>query len=58
MYFFPFSAAVVHGIKEGLRKAITDHTVKAIVICGADGKFSAGNQSVTLSHCLRKPATD
>uniref|UniRef100_A0A452SD27 Enoyl-CoA hydratase and 3-hydroxyacyl CoA dehydrogenase n=1 Tax=Ursus americanus TaxID=9643 RepID=A0A452SD27_URSAM len=35
------SAAVLHGIKEGLRKAITDHTVKAIVICGADGKFSA-----------------
>ncbi|XP_069331337.1 peroxisomal bifunctional enzyme [Eulemur rufifrons] len=36
------SAAVVHRIKEGLQKAIEDHTVKAIVICGADGKFSAG----------------
>ncbi|XP_047732182.1 peroxisomal bifunctional enzyme isoform X2 [Prionailurus viverrinus] len=34
--------SVLHGIKEGLQKAITDHTVKAIVICGADGKFSAG----------------
>uniref|UniRef100_A0A8C3X2Y3 Peroxisomal bifunctional enzyme n=1 Tax=Catagonus wagneri TaxID=51154 RepID=A0A8C3X2Y3_9CETA len=36
------SVAVVHGIKEGLQKALTDHTVKAIVICGADGIFSAG----------------
>ncbi|XP_045395806.1 peroxisomal bifunctional enzyme isoform X1 [Lemur catta] len=36
------SAAVVHRIKEGLQKAIEDRTVKAIVICGADGKFSAG----------------
>ncbi|XP_049484401.1 peroxisomal bifunctional enzyme [Panthera uncia] len=36
------STSVLHGIKEGLQKAITDHTVKAIVICGADGKFSAG----------------
>ncbi|XP_030884109.1 peroxisomal bifunctional enzyme [Leptonychotes weddellii] len=36
------STAVLHGIREGLQKAVTDHTVKAIVICGADGKFSAG----------------
>ncbi|XP_014919806.2 peroxisomal bifunctional enzyme [Acinonyx jubatus] len=36
------STSVLRGIKEGLQKAITDHTVKAIVICGADGKFSAG----------------
>ncbi|XP_030185416.1 peroxisomal bifunctional enzyme [Lynx canadensis] len=36
------STSVLHGIKEGLQKAITDHTVKAIVICGANGKFSAG----------------
>ncbi|XP_057595615.1 peroxisomal bifunctional enzyme isoform X2 [Hippopotamus amphibius kiboko] len=36
------SATVLHGIKEGLQKALTDHTVKAIVICGADGIFSAG----------------
>ncbi|XP_058586702.1 peroxisomal bifunctional enzyme [Neofelis nebulosa] len=36
------STSVLHGIKEGLQKAVTDHTVKAIVICGADGKFSAG----------------
>ncbi|XP_044107862.1 peroxisomal bifunctional enzyme [Neovison vison] len=36
------STAVLHGIKAGLQKALTDHTVKAIVICGADGKFSAG----------------
>ncbi|XP_037694996.1 peroxisomal bifunctional enzyme [Choloepus didactylus] len=36
------SRAVLYGIKEGLQKAISDRTVKAIVICGADGKFSAG----------------
>ncbi|XP_007529865.1 peroxisomal bifunctional enzyme [Erinaceus europaeus] len=36
------SLAVLHGIKEALHKARTDHSVKAIVICGADGKFSAG----------------
>ncbi|XP_076973890.1 peroxisomal bifunctional enzyme isoform X1 [Tamandua tetradactyla] len=36
------SQAVLHGLKEGLQKAMRDHTVKAIVICGADGKFSAG----------------
>nr|XP_019591419.1 PREDICTED: peroxisomal bifunctional enzyme [Rhinolophus sinicus] len=36
------SMAVLSGIKEGLQKAIADPTIKAIVICGADGKFSAG----------------
>ncbi|XP_007195336.1 peroxisomal bifunctional enzyme isoform X1 [Balaenoptera acutorostrata] len=36
------SQTVLRGIKEGLQKALTDHTVKAIVICGADGIFSAG----------------
>ncbi|XP_066097290.1 peroxisomal bifunctional enzyme [Saccopteryx bilineata] len=36
------SLAVTRGIKEGLQKALTDRTVKAIVICGADGKFCAG----------------
>lgn len=36
------SVSVLHGIKEGLQKALTDHTVKAIVICGTDGIFSAG----------------
>lgn len=56
--FFPFSTAVLRGIKDGLQKATTDRTVKAIVLCGADGKFSAGNQSLTLSHCLWKPVTD
>ncbi|XP_036207083.1 peroxisomal bifunctional enzyme isoform X1 [Myotis myotis] len=38
----PISIAVFNGLKEGLQKAITDPTVKAIVICGADGNFSAG----------------
>ncbi|XP_003792785.1 peroxisomal bifunctional enzyme [Otolemur garnettii] len=36
------SAAVLQGIKEGLQKAKSDQTVKAIVICGTEGKFSAG----------------
>uniref|UniRef100_A0A8C0MQD8 Peroxisomal bifunctional enzyme n=1 Tax=Canis lupus familiaris TaxID=9615 RepID=A0A8C0MQD8_CANLF len=36
------STAVLRGIKDGLQKATTDRTVKAIVLCGADGKFSAG----------------
>ncbi|XP_047644204.1 peroxisomal bifunctional enzyme [Phacochoerus africanus] len=36
------SVSVLHGIKEGLQKALTDRTVKAIVICGTDGIFSAG----------------
>ncbi|XP_058412156.1 peroxisomal bifunctional enzyme [Diceros bicornis minor] len=36
------SVTVLRGIKEGLQKAVTDHTVKAIVICGAGGIFSAG----------------
>lgn len=58
MYVFSFSTAVLSGIKEGLQKAIADPTIKAIVICGADGKFSAGNQYLTLSGYLRNPATD
>uniref|UniRef100_A0AAA9SKD0 Peroxisomal bifunctional enzyme n=1 Tax=Bos taurus TaxID=9913 RepID=A0AAA9SKD0_BOVIN len=36
------STTVARGIKESLQKAITDDTVKAIVICGADGIFCAG----------------
>uniref|UniRef100_A0A8C2PB17 Peroxisomal bifunctional enzyme n=1 Tax=Capra hircus TaxID=9925 RepID=A0A8C2PB17_CAPHI len=36
------SINVARGIKESLQKAITDDTVKAIVICGADGIFCAG----------------
>lgn len=43
--FSPFSTTVARGIKESLQKAITDDTVKAIVICGADGIFCAGNVS-------------
>ncbi|XP_004473791.2 peroxisomal bifunctional enzyme [Dasypus novemcinctus] len=36
------SRTVLYGLKEGLQKAVRDSTVKAIVICGADGRFSAG----------------
>ncbi|KAI5940364.1 Peroxisomal bifunctional enzyme [Manis javanica] len=43
------SVAVLHGIKEGLQKAITDRTVKAIVICGSNGKFCAGADIRTFS---------
>ncbi|XP_069885848.1 peroxisomal bifunctional enzyme-like [Dipodomys merriami] len=35
------SFSVLHGIKEGLQKAILDHTVKGIVISGSGGKLSA-----------------
>ncbi|XP_045439719.1 peroxisomal bifunctional enzyme isoform X2 [Pipistrellus kuhlii] len=49
----PISIAVFNGIKEGLQKAITDPTVKAIVICGADGNFSAGADI----HGFSAPAT-
>uniref|UniRef100_A0A8I3W3R9 Peroxisomal bifunctional enzyme n=1 Tax=Callithrix jacchus TaxID=9483 RepID=A0A8I3W3R9_CALJA len=51
------SMALLREMEEGLQKAVTDHTIKAIVICGAEGKFSAGND-LTLSHCLWNPATD
>uniref|UniRef100_A0A4X2JUJ5 Peroxisomal bifunctional enzyme n=1 Tax=Vombatus ursinus TaxID=29139 RepID=A0A4X2JUJ5_VOMUR len=33
---------VIAGLMDSLRKAETDPAVKAIIICGADGKFSAG----------------
>ncbi|KAM5292279.1 peroxisomal bifunctional enzyme-like [Ctenodactylus gundi] len=36
------SLAMLHDIKEGLQKAASDSTVKAIVISGADGNFCAG----------------
>ncbi|KAM9004395.1 peroxisomal bifunctional enzyme isoform X1 [Sarcophilus harrisii] len=36
------SKPVIEGLLNSLRKAETDLAVKSIVICGADGKFSAG----------------
>ncbi|KAM5292389.1 peroxisomal bifunctional enzyme [Ctenodactylus gundi] len=36
------SVGVLRGIRDGLQKAASDNTVKAIVISGADGKFCAG----------------
>lgn len=36
------SLTVLNGIREGLKKAASDHTVKAIVISGANGNFCAG----------------
>lgn len=49
---------VFEEMREGLKKAVIDPIVKAIVITGADGIFSAGNQCLTLSHYLWNPATD
>ncbi|ERE75260.1 peroxisomal bifunctional enzyme-like protein [Cricetulus griseus] len=34
--------AVISGIREGLQKAGSDYTIKAVVICGSNGIFSAG----------------
>ncbi|XP_040606992.1 peroxisomal bifunctional enzyme [Mesocricetus auratus] len=36
------SSAVLSGIREGLQKACSDYTIKAIVVCGANGNFCAG----------------
>ncbi|XP_021514145.2 peroxisomal bifunctional enzyme [Meriones unguiculatus] len=36
------SSAVIRGIRDGLQKAGSDYTIKAIVICGANGSFCAG----------------
>ncbi|XP_012927702.1 peroxisomal bifunctional enzyme [Heterocephalus glaber] len=36
------SLPVIRGIREGLKKAALDNTIKAIVISGADGNFCAG----------------
>ncbi|KAK2502531.1 hypothetical protein MC885_015788 [Smutsia gigantea] len=62
------SVAVLRGIKEGLQKAVTDHTVKAILICGSNGKFCAGadihgfsgprTSSLTLGHVVDEIQTN
>lgn len=36
------SPTVIREVRNGLQKAGSDHTVKAIVICGANGNFCAG----------------
>ncbi|XP_005383359.1 PREDICTED: peroxisomal bifunctional enzyme [Chinchilla lanigera] len=36
------SVAVLNGIQEGLQKAVSDNTIKGIVISGANDTFSAG----------------
>ncbi|KYO36094.1 peroxisomal bifunctional enzyme [Alligator mississippiensis] len=36
------SSAVVQALAQGVKKADSDPSVKAVVICGANGKFSAG----------------
>uniref|UniRef100_K7GHF1 Peroxisomal bifunctional enzyme n=2 Tax=Pelodiscus sinensis TaxID=13735 RepID=K7GHF1_PELSI len=37
-----FSSAVIRSLEQGVKKAATDPAVKAVVICGENGKFSAG----------------
>ncbi|ELW46908.1 peroxisomal bifunctional enzyme [Tupaia chinensis] len=48
------SLAVLQQLKERLQQAVTDRAVKAIVICGADGKFSAGANI----HDFKTPRTN
>uniref|UniRef100_A0A8C5TR52 Peroxisomal bifunctional enzyme n=1 Tax=Malurus cyaneus samueli TaxID=2593467 RepID=A0A8C5TR52_9PASS len=39
---FYFSLAVLQALEDGLKKADADPSVKAVMICGENGKFSAG----------------
>uniref|UniRef100_A0A8C6YQ55 Peroxisomal bifunctional enzyme n=1 Tax=Nothoprocta perdicaria TaxID=30464 RepID=A0A8C6YQ55_NOTPE len=36
------SFTVIRALEDGLKKAAADPSVKAIMICGENGKFSAG----------------
>lgn len=44
---FYFSRAVLQDLENGLKKADADPSVKAVMICGENGKFSAGKTSNT-----------
>lgn len=44
---FYFSLAVLQALEDGLKKADADPSVKAVMICGENGKFSAGKTSNT-----------
>lgn len=44
---FYFSRAVLQALEDGLKKADADPSVKAVMICGENGKFSAGKTSNT-----------
>lgn len=37
-----FSLTVLQALEDGLKKADADPSVKAVMICGENGKFSAG----------------
>lgn len=43
-----FSSAVVQALEQGVKKADADPAVKAVVICGANGIFSAGKNSLSI----------
>ena len=38
----PLSALVRAGLREGMTRALADHTVHGVVVCGAHGTFSSG----------------
>lgn len=40
-----FSLTVLQALEDGLKKADADPSVKAVMICGENGKFSAGKTS-------------
>nr|XP_048309778.1 peroxisomal bifunctional enzyme [Myodes glareolus] len=50
------SPAVLRGIRDGLQKAGSDHTIKAIVICGANGNFCAGADINSFSIPVTSPS--
>uniref|UniRef100_A0A8C4JS22 Uncharacterized protein n=1 Tax=Dromaius novaehollandiae TaxID=8790 RepID=A0A8C4JS22_DRONO len=43
---------VIQALEDGLKRADADPSVKAIVICGENGKFSAG-KTFSFKHMLR-----
>lgn len=47
LILFYFSLAVLQALEDGLKKADADPSVKAVMICGENGKFSAGKTSNT-----------
>uniref|UniRef100_A0A493TV67 Peroxisomal bifunctional enzyme n=1 Tax=Anas platyrhynchos platyrhynchos TaxID=8840 RepID=A0A493TV67_ANAPP len=44
------SLTVLQALEDGLKKADADPSVKAVMICGENGKFSAGTDGFTRSH--------
>ncbi|NWX86192.1 ECHP enzyme, partial [Nothoprocta ornata] len=51
------SFTVIRALEDGLKKAAADPSVKAIMICGENGKFSAGADIRTFSSPERTETT-